>query len=98
MTQEPKVTSAELLAKCRRQLTLIEELSARGPTDSALMEAARHCALANQMRWAFEDEHKRERSAAENRGLTYRDKIATPEHTARENDARTIATSNEVVG
>jgi hypothetical protein len=83
------MNSSELIAKCRRQLTAIEELSAKGPNERVLMEVARHCALANQMRWAFEDEHKRERAAADTRGLAHRDQIA-----AREEDARLIEASN----
>lgn len=76
MSEENKVTSAELIVRCRQQLTLIEELGAKGPNDRVLMEVAEHCRLANQLRWAFEDEHKEALAEKESRGLAHRNQMA----------------------
>jgi hypothetical protein len=76
MTEKLKPTSAELLVRSRHQLTLIEEIGAKGPDDRVLMEAARNCALANQLRWALEDEHKAALAAKELRAKAHRDQVA----------------------
>jgi len=70
------MNSSELIAKCRRQLTVIEEMSAKGITDQVLIEMARHSALANQMRSAGEAEFRAAREAETDRGLAHREQIA----------------------
>lgn len=76
MTEKLKPTSAEFLVLCRAQLALIEELGAKGPNDRVLMEVARHCRLANDLRWAYEDEHKASLDAKEARERAHRDQLA----------------------
>jgi hypothetical protein len=76
MTEKLKPTSAELLVRCRAKLSLIEELGAKGPNERVLMEVANHCWLANQLRWAWEDEHKAALAAKESRAKAHRDQVA----------------------
>jgi hypothetical protein len=70
------MNSSELIAKCRRQLSLIEEMSAKGPNENVLVEMARHSALANQLRSIGEAEFRAMREATDTRGLAHRDQIA----------------------
>jgi hypothetical protein len=76
VVKERFMNSSELIAKCRRQLTVIEEMSAKGVCDLALVEMARLSALANQLRSAGEAEFRAAREAADTRGLAHRDQIA----------------------
>jgi hypothetical protein len=73
------MNSSELIAKCRRQLSVIEEMSAKGMNDQVLTEMARHSALANQLRSAGEAEFRAAREAETARGLAHRDQLAGQE-------------------
>lgn len=76
---EIKVTSAELIVRCRHQLSNIEELAAKGMNETVLMEVARFAGAARLLHWTSEDEHAEALKARESRGVAHRVQIAGAE-------------------
>lgn len=77
MTQEPKVTSAELIVRCRHQLSNIEELAAKGMNgQQVLLEVARFAGAARLLHWTSEEEYAAARKDQESRDLEHRGQVA----------------------
>jgi len=70
------INSAELIVRCRRQLALIEECSAKGIDERAAYEIAAFAGLAQQLRWAAEDEYAEFHYDNLQRGLERRKQMA----------------------
>lgn len=70
------MNTAELIVLCRQQLARIEEKSARGVDEVAVMEIAAFAGLATQLRYAAEMEYEERCGDEERRSLMGRERPA----------------------